>query len=145
VYQSADLITLLAGCWSIQRRLLDRRHEQEGEFTGIARFSREGGGLCWAEEGRMRLGAFEGPASRRLLIRRDPSRWTVMFEDRRPFHPLDLSSGACAVEHQCGLDHYAGEYSMPGLHTLEVVWDVRGPRKHQGIRSTYRRVEGRGA
>ena len=64
----------------------------------------------------------------------------VEFEDGRPFHPLDLSGGACAVEHLCGEDRYAGEYVVLGPDALRVAWLVTGPRKRQVIESLYRRA-----
>jgi hypothetical protein len=134
-----NLIALLSGRWSVRRRLLDLRSGREGDFTGTASFEPEGGRLRWAETGRMRFGGHEGPAERRLSIVRGPDGWTVEFEDGRPFHPLDLATGACAVEHRCGDDLYAGEYRLLGPDALDVRWRVTGPRKDQEILTTYRR------
>ncbi len=137
---SADLVALLTGRWSIERSLLDRRDGTAGAFTGVATFSPEADGLLWDEEGRLRFGAFEGPATRRLRVRRDPGGWTVLFEDGSLFHPLDLGSGGAAVEHPCGPDVYAGAYDLRDRDRLDVRWDVTGPRKDQEIRSVYRRI-----
>jgi hypothetical protein len=137
-----DLIALLGGRWSVQRSLVDLRSGREGDFTGTASFERRGGCLRWAETGRMRFGGHEGPAERRLSIVQGPDGWTVEFEDGRPFHPLDLATGACTVEHRCGDDLYAGEYRLLGPDALDVRWRVTGPRKDQEIHTAYRRIGG---
>jgi uncharacterized protein DUF6314 len=134
-----DALDLLPGRWSIRRRLVDRRSGREGEFTGTASFSPDRDGLRWDETGRMRFGDHEGPAERSLRIAERDGGLTVEFADGRTFHPLDLSSGACAVEHRCGDDLYAGEYRLRGPDALDVRWRVTGPRKQQEIVTEYRR------
>jgi hypothetical protein len=135
-----DLIALLSGRWSVDRRLVDRRRGGEGEFTGTASFEPDGDRLRWTEHGRMRFGGHDGPATRRLVIAGGPDGWTVEFDDGRPFHPLDLATGACTVEHHCGDDRYAGEYRLLGAGALAVRWHVTGPGKDQEIHTTYRRI-----
>ena len=136
-----DLIGLLSGRWSVRRRLVDLRSGREGDFAGTASFEPEGDRLRWAEAGRMRFAGHDGPAERRLSIAGGPGGWTVEFDDGRPFHPLDLAGGTCAVEHRCGEDLYAGEYRLLGADALEVSWRVTGPRKEQEIHTTYRRID----
>jgi hypothetical protein len=136
-----NLIALLSGRWSVQRRVVDLRSGREGAFTGTASFEPEGDRLRWAEAGRMRFADHDGPAARRLSIAGGPEGWTVEFDDGRPFHPLDLATGACAVEHRCGDDLYAGEYRLLGPDALDVGWRVSGPRKQQEIHTTYRRID----
>jgi hypothetical protein len=63
----------------------------------------------------------------------------VAFADGRPFHALDLTDGACAVEHVCGEDRYEGEYRLSDAGTLAVRWRVTGPAKDLEITTTYRR------
>jgi hypothetical protein len=134
--RSANLrvvIDLLVGRWTVRRRLTDLERGVEGGFEGIAEFGADG---TWTETGRLRFGAYDGEARRVLRI----VDGAVEFEDGRPFHTLDLSGGACAVEHLCGDDRYAGEYSVLGPDELRVVWFVTGPRKRQQIESVYRRA-----
>jgi len=128
-----DPITYLTGRWTVQRRLTDLDTGTEGEFEGVAEFAPDG---TWTETGRLRFGGYDGEA-RRVLRVVDAA---VEFEDGRPFHPLDLSVGACAVEHLCGEDRYAGEYAVLGPDELRVDWFVTGPRKRQVIESVYRRA-----
>ena len=125
----------------MRRRLLDVQSGREGDFTGTASFEPDGERLRWAEAGRMRFGDHDGPAQRHLSIVPGPDGWTVEFADGRPFHPLDLATGACAVEHRCGDDLYAGEYRLVGPDALDVRWRVSGPRKEQEIHTTYRRID----
>jgi Family of unknown function (DUF6314) len=126
----------LLGQWAVERRVVDLRTGREGEFAGTAQFEPADGGLRWDERGRLRLGGFDGPAGRRLLVMRTGDGWMVAFADGRPFHALDLASG---VEYRCGDDLYTGEYRRHGADELRVRWDVTGPRKRQRIRSIYRR------
>ena len=127
------MIDFLVGRWTVHRRLTDLESGLEGDFEGIAEFAADG---TWTETGRLRFGAYDGEAGRVLRI----VDGAVEFEDGRPFHALDLSRGACAVEHLCGDDRYAGEYAVVGPDALRVVWFVTGPRKRQHIESEYRRA-----
>jgi hypothetical protein len=126
----------LLGEWAVERRVVDLRAGREGEFTGTARFEPAEGGLRWDERGRLRLGDYDGPAGRRLLVTRTGGGWMVAFADGRRFHPLDLAG---TVEHRCGDDVYTGEYRRHGVDELRVLWDVTGPQKRQRISSIYRR------
>jgi hypothetical protein len=122
--------------------------------------------LTWDERGRMRWRGNDLEAFRRLELVRDAAPdggggeggggggegggvrgagehadgWEVRFDDGRPFHALDLSSGVCSAVHPCGEDHYEGEYRILGEDAFEVRWQVRGPRKDQWILSRYRRA-----
>jgi hypothetical protein len=151
---SRDLASYLLGRWEVERALSE--DGDEGEFTGVAEFSRAadavgaaapGGAaptpdhLTWDERGRMRWRGNDLEARRRLeLVREESDGWEVRFDDGRPFHPLDLSTGVCPAVHPCGEDHYEGEYRVLGDDAFEVVWRVRGPRKDQRILSRYRRL-----
>jgi uncharacterized protein DUF6314 len=127
-----DPIAVLAGRWEVRRRLLDLATGAQGEFAGEATIGADG---SWTESGRLRFGAYDGAAGRRLWIDGD----VVRFEDGRVFHALDLASGSCTVEHLCGDDRYAGEYTLRGPDALDVVWYVAGPRKRLLIDAIYRR------
>jgi hypothetical protein len=133
-----DLVAVLCGRWAVRRRLLDVRAGTEGEFTGSASFEPADGGLSWDERGRLRLGAYDGPAARRLRVVRAGDAWTVQFADGRPFHRLDLTGAP--VEHRCGDDVYRGSYRLRGPGLLDVSWTVVGPGKEQRIDSSYQRL-----
>jgi hypothetical protein len=129
----------LPGRWTVARTLADAALGA-GSFEGVATFApARGGGLDWEESGRLRLGAYDGPARRRLLLRPEPAGWMVRFDDGRPFHPLRLDE---AVEHPCGEDRYEGRYVVVGPDAFDVAWRVRGPAKDQRIESHYRRGDG---
>jgi hypothetical protein len=134
------LIERLRGRWSIERRLHDRRSGRRGTFAGTADFAPDGDRLRWSERGRLSFGTRDGPAGRELSIAPAGDGWLVAFADGRPFHALDLATGACAVEHRCGGDRYDGAYRLTGPDTLEVDWRVTGPRKDLEISTTYRRI-----
>lgn len=135
-----DVPRLLTGAWSVRRTIEDRILGETGAFNGIARFTPDAAGLRWWEEGTMTFGAHEGPATRELLLREEDGRWVVRFDDGRLFHPLDLDAGRCAVEHPCRADLYTGDFHVVDDDTLDVVWQVRGPRKDLRLASRYRRV-----
>jgi hypothetical protein len=128
----------LAGRWTVERRLLDRRSGQSGDFTGIAEFEPDDARLRWTERGRIRFGGHQGPAGRALVITPAAGGWLVEFEDGRPFHRLDLDGRP--VEHRCGADRYTGVYRLRDRATLDVRWRVTGPRKDLAISATYRRA-----
>jgi hypothetical protein len=133
----ADLRTFLEGRWSVDRDLVDR--ERHGRFEGLATFTRAGDGLVWDEVGEIDLDGHRGPARRRLEVQPAHGDWEVRFDDGRPFHALDLSTGRCVAEHDCGEDRYEGAFQVHGSDAFDVVWHVRGPAKAQRIVSRYRR------
>ncbi len=156
-----DLPAFLLGGWTIEREIDDRLGGRRGTLRGTATFRARDERLEWLERGTLRIGDLETAATRRLWIvpagtapeagetgGTDPStpptahgagRWEVRFEDGRPFHPLDLRDGGCAVDHPCRDDHYAGSYAVLGRDAFRARWRVVGPRKDQLISSLYRR------
>ena len=133
-----DLVRFLAGRWTVERTL--RWGDETGDFTGTAEFRPDGDGLVWDEEGRLRWQRYDGRARRRLLVVPAGDGWEVRFDDGRPFHPLDLRTGAASAVHPCGEDRYEGDYRVVGDDELHVRWRVVGPAKDQDIRSRYRRA-----
>lgn len=130
----------LPGSWTVERALEDAALGA-GRFEGVATFSPSpDGGLEWVETGRLVLGAYDGPARRRLLVRREAGGWMVRFDDGRAFHPLALRTTADPVVHPCGEDVYDGRYEVVGPDAFDVAWHVRGPAKDQRISSRYRRA-----
>lgn len=135
-----DLRAYLLGTWEVTRALRDA-DLGEGRFDGIAAFTAAGVGIAWQEAGRMRLGRYDGPASRELRIVPAARGWEVRFADGRPFHALDLDGAdACALEHPCGEDRYTGEFSVGGPDAFEIRWRVSGPRKAQALTGRYVRT-----
>jgi hypothetical protein len=137
----ADPVAHLAGRWTVERELHDRRSGVRGRFDGTAEFIREGAGLRWTEEGVLTFGRHRGPARRALRIVPAGKGWEVRFADGRAFHALDLAGGRAVVEHPCGEDLYTGAYEADGPDALVVRWHVTGPAKDLLIVSRY----GRGA
>jgi hypothetical protein len=139
----ADPRAFLPGVWRIDRQVHDARSREDGRYTGTATFLLEGAGLSWVERGVLRLGGFEGSATRTMSV--VPARagsaapWEVRFDDGRPFHPLDLRAGSCPVDHPCGEDHYAGWVRVEHEGLMVVSWRVTGPRKDHTILTRYTR------
>src|SRR3546814_18333769 len=62
LFQVSDLKAFLQGEWSLERRVQDRRAAQDGRLSGAAAFTADRRGLLCREEGRLAIGAPEGPA-----------------------------------------------------------------------------------
>jgi hypothetical protein len=135
----ADVADYLLGAWDVERELEDAGLGP-GRFTGRATFERAGDGLAWHESGRLRIGAYDGPARRELSVVPTPQGWEVRFADGRPFHRLDLATGSCRIEHPCGEDRYTGEFAVRGPDAFEVAWRVSGPHKAQRLTGRYARA-----
>jgi Family of unknown function (DUF6314) len=142
VHGALEPDAFLPGTWSVERDVRDAALGA-GRFTGTAAFTACDGGLAWEERGRLRLGAYDGPARRELAVRAEDGGWMVRFADGRPFHPLELRPAGWPVIHPCGADAYAGEYTVLGPDAFDVRWRVSGPAKDQRIESRYRRVRPR--
>jgi uncharacterized protein DUF6314 len=137
VAAGTGLLGWLEGSWSVDRAINGRAHA----FTGTARFLPEGAGrLRWEETGHLVLGDYAGPAFRTLRIVATDHGHEVRFDDGRPFHPLDLATDRCAVEHLCGEDVYRGSFLVESDDVLRVRWRVEGPRKRDVIESVYVRL-----
>jgi hypothetical protein len=136
----AELTGWLRGAWEITRRI----NGGTGHFEGRARFSADPATpevTIWQEQGRLRLGAHDGPAARTLRI--EPATdgaWQVRFADGRPFHPLELTGGSWDVTHLCGADVYRGHFEVQHDDRFTVTWRVTGPHKDDVIVSVYVRA-----
>jgi len=138
-----DAAAYLRGRWSIERTVYDLRAGAEGSFRGTAEFRPDpaGPGMLHLEEGRLRWGGAEQPASRTLRLRPRPDGTAeVDFADGRPFHDLDLRTGRWSTVHPCAADRYAGTFTVTGADTWHLEWRVAGPAKDQLLRSEYRRL-----
>lgn len=133
-----DPLAYLAGTWRVHRTMRDLAAGRDGSFQGLATIEAHGAGLLWREAGMVRMGGHEGPAGRVLRVVPAPEGgWEVLFDDGRPFHPLDLRTGACDVVHLCGRDRYEGTYRALGAGAMSVAWRVRGPAKDLEMVSRY--------
>lgn len=136
-----DLRAFLEGTWLVTRKLRDRRAGAQGTLEGEAMFQAEGDGLVYRENGvlRLRHGAFKASRVYRYNF---PALHCaeIFFDDGSRFHALDLSSGICEVEHQCGADSYRGQFLVVGFNEWHVDWQVLGPRKDQILESRYLRA-----
>ena len=135
-----DPFTYFPGRWEFERTIRDHLSRQDGSAHGTAVFSREADEVRWRETGVLELGETRTRATRELVITRDPaseSGWMVLFEDRRPFHPLILEAGE--VEHLCRSDLYSGRVEPLTPDRFRTRWRVEGPGKNHEISTEYRR------
>lgn len=135
----ADLLGYFLGDWQVTRLLTDRRAGTAGDFIGTAAFRNRAAapGLAYREDGELRLGAHQGPASRELLyLSADGGGLDVRFADGREFYRLAARDGRWTAGHPCGADHYqvTGELLGPGRYTEH--WQVTGPAKDYEIATT---------
>lgn len=139
----SDLGAYLSGSWSVLRVVTDHRRAECGSFLGWAIFHGAPDGLSYDEAGWLALGNHRGAASQSYrydLPRPDVAE--VRFDDGRPFHRLDLSTGRCQARHLCGADLYDGAFEVLGEYQWRVVWRVTGPHKALVLDSHYLRYDG---
>jgi hypothetical protein len=143
-YPVSRLRTFLEGAWRIERAVDDRRAGARHVMRGTGAFRPAPGEpdtLVYDEEVVWAPAGQEMTATRRYLIagiRRAAAE--VLFDDGRPFHALDLASGACPVHHDCPPDTYAGEYRVLDADRFTVRWTITGPRKDSRLFTTFTRV-----
>lgn len=127
-----DLQSFLLGEWRLSRQLADRAAGTTGQLDGTVSFTLDDGGLLHLESGVLRwAGQDHVPATRQLSWYPASSPWAadICFDDGRPFHHLDLSSGADQPVHDCQPDVYRGEFQLLGPDEWSYQWEVTGPRK----------------
>jgi hypothetical protein len=130
----------LTGSWLVVRVIHDRRLLSMTAWTGTAVFSPSDDGVHYVEEGTLELDGTTLATSRSYIYRPKSARnMDVFFDDGRPFHDLDLSSGEWFPEHFCGDDVYSGEFYVVDDNTLTIIWNVTGPTKDVRIESTLTR------
>jgi hypothetical protein len=134
-----DPIEYFTGGWTFSRQVEDRIADLTGAANGIAMFEEQGDGLLWVETAELRITGRSFEASRRMSITREGERWLVRFEDGRPFHYLDLSSGQVQMDHLCVADLYSGHLKIePGPNRrFSTSWRVKGPAKDQTLSTEY--------
>lgn len=126
--------------WRLIRRIIDRRAGEIGRLEGLARFSPcDGGAIAYREVGRLKIGAYEGEASRDLLHHMEGAEVRTTYTDGRHFYALDLTDGACEFLYLCAPDRYRGRVCVHGRDLWTQSWRIEGPRKDQRILSLYER------
>ena len=139
-YPVSDVVSFLRGTWIIERRIVDERAGEVGNFAGTAEFAPDGDAWSWVEAGELQWVADTHKAGRRLLVAVRPEVPCVVdvtFDDGRFFHRADLSSGSDAFVHGCPPDTYSGTWTVDSADQFRLTWDVEGPAKRITIRSTY--------
>jgi hypothetical protein len=137
-----DTLAFLAGTWRLHRSLTDHRTGTSGELRGTAAFSPVPGRpeLRYREEGELRFGTHQGPASRGLVWLGLPGGAAeVRFPDGRLFCVVDLAAGDWAADHPCGRDLYHVSYRVLSDDQVEECWLVRGPAKNYQATATLTR------
>ena len=130
-----------AGLWRVSREIEDHACGHDGRFRGVARLTPEEGGLRYAEQGMLTLGASRMQASRVYLWRFDgPTGVRVLKEDGAAFHRFDWSAVESRDEHLCGADRYEVRYSF-AAESWHAHWRVRGPRKDYASTTRYIRMD----
>lgn len=148
-----DLAGFLVGDWTITRRIVPGRGAPAGGFTGEARVRPADDApptptgahprrLVYDEHGTARIGAHVGTASRRLRYVVSGPRAEVRFDDGRPFHDLDLSSGRWRAEHPCGADRYVVVCTVLDADHWMQHWYVDGPEAAYELITHLRRRHG---
>lgn len=125
------------GRWLVERTI-DDRLGHPGRFDGTARFTPDGEGLRYREEGTLRLGDLALAAHRDYLWREDGDGIAVLFPDGRPFHRFRALGWAVGTDHPCGRDLYRVAYDFAGWPDWSAEWTVTGPAKDYTMVSRYR-------
>lgn len=152
-YPVTDVTAYLLGRWAIERRVYDRRAGAEGRFLGTADFraadtgpaptgpAPTGSVVLHVEEGELTWDGRTHKAGRSLrVLPRTDGTADVEFADGRPFHGLDLRTGAWTAVHPCAPDRYEGTFTACSADEWHQEWRVSGPAKDQLLRSVYRRL-----
>ncbi len=138
-----DVLRYLAGSWHVSRTVRDLATGASGVFEGTADFVPAGGdgSLSHLEEGAFTWHGATRPARREHRF--DPAAdgtALVRFADGRPFHPLDLRTGAFSAVHPCAEDDYRGRFTVLDADRWQVVWTVTGPAKSLLLATLHNRI-----
>ncbi|GKQ34845.1 DUF6314 family protein [Streptomyces sp. A012304] len=135
-----DVLAYLAGSWRVRRSARDPASGTEGRFEGTTTFRPLGdGGLLHHESGTFVWQGVARPAERtlRFLPGASPGTADVRFQDGRPFHDLDLTTGRHLADHPCSADLYRGEFTVRDADHWRTVWRVGGPAKNLVLTTDY--------
>ncbi len=128
------------GLWSLSRKIFPAG-EPPAEFSGTARFTRQGQSLGYCEEGQLKLAhvpAFR--AERRYIWHAEGGRIYVSYDDGRPFHDFDPADPA--AQHLCDPDLYRVRYDFSVWPEWRSLWQVKGPRKNYRLENIFSRLPG---
>lgn len=137
-----DLAGFLAGAWRLHRSIVAGGVEV-GSFTGTGIFDADPDAvdvLRYLERGTLHLDGRQLEARRQLTYRVAGPRAQVTFEDGRPFHDLDLTTGVAEAAHPCGADRYLGCFEVVDADTWHHAWRVTGPGKDHVVRTLLERT-----
>lgn len=126
------------GSWRLSRRIVEA-DGRSATFAGTARFTPDGEGLIYREDGLLALPGTAAPirAERRYLWREDGAGIVVLFDDGRPFHRFAPARPEAA--HWCEPDDYRVRYDFSGWPVWRAEWRVTGPRKDYHMIGEYSR------
>lgn len=128
------------GDWHLARRI-DHAQDPSASFTGRAVLSDAKGGFWYREDGQLQIkGHAAFTAERRYFWIEDAGGVTVLFDDGRPFHQIDLSGPVSEDRHHCDPDIYDVHYDFTGWPNWTCTWRVQGPRKDYVMISSYSRA-----
>ncbi|GGC85135.1 hypothetical protein GCM10011512_10010 [Tersicoccus solisilvae] len=133
----------LAGAWSFERRLDDRRAGRVYTVTGSAVFgaTSEESTIAYAETGSL-TGDGQPPAAveRRLTWHDEgDARVLIRFADGREYLRLDFGSGHAEGNHPCAPDTYLVTLTAEDDDAWTETWDVTGPAKDYTAVTRYTR------
>lgn len=130
------------GRWRIGRRIEDRAAGGSATFDGMARFSRDTGGLAYEESGELRLPAGDVlQAGRRYLwCAGEDGAIEVRFADGSDFHRIETGADVVTAWHDCMPDTYEVSYNFTRWPEWRAIWRVTGPAKDYTLITDYRRA-----
>lgn len=137
--RSTPRLADFAGHWVLSRRIKDHRAGSDGQFEGIAVFTRDARGLAYHETGLLTLpGHAPFTAERRYHWREEDGQLIIDFADGRFFHSFG-GAAQCAT-HWCDPDTYHVTYDFSAWPVWQSAWDVSGPRKAYEMINRYQPI-----
>jgi Family of unknown function (DUF6314) len=134
--EAIDTLDFLLGRWRVERIVNDHRRGDQGQFRGVATFSRSEspntavGRVRFEEVGDYAIGDYRGEARRSLeYVASADSTVAITFVDGQHFIDLNLASGESSDEHLCNLDRYEITTVVKSRDLVEERWRVEGPEK----------------
>ena len=162
VSSAHDWAQYLSGQWHLARQITDFITANNGTLTGTATFTNQftdqGKETEWSEQGRLRLGDYEGDAWQRYrLTHRHDQPSQVQFPDGRLFFTLPMITprapasgmtrgdpgappthlGPIPLHQDSPPDYNKGQLTVIKDHEWRLYRVVTGPRKHYEIKSVY--------
>jgi hypothetical protein len=137
----ADTFEYLLGEWSLHRIIADHRSNARGTFAGTADVRVVDNGAQYEERGQLQYAGYDGNAGRTHEYHATENGTVLVnFSDGRPFFELDLRTGACRADHQCGEDLHELSFECHGTDLIREHWRVTGPSKDYSATTTWQRL-----